>query len=909
MSLVGFVGPLRSFLRSLLSCIYAIFTAGLQKVYSLSSLPHGPPRSVRNNQPRYPDWSKKSCEGPSTAWQFWSGEATLAHSPLSEYVTGNVAGRQIWTYQGGLNQELTTETSFDPCENANPDDIPYRSQMRSTTQTKRAQYNMMKGGKRGVDAAHEALVKGAEYWASIQCDDGHWAGDYGGPHFLTPGVVIATHVTQTNLSDSVKKGLRCYMLNHQQADGGWGIHIEGASGLFCTVLNYVALRLLGLNKDNDAIIKARTYIHDCGGAIRCPQWCKIWLSLLGVFEWDGIHPVLPELFLLPAWLPFHPGRLWCHSRMVYLAIAYLYGVRFRPAKSILSSDIINQLRSELFVCPYNDVKWKQSQNYCSHPSDTFHPVWWLQRIEKCVMGLVDRFHIPALRRRALKTIRKMIIFEDEFTNFINLGPVNKAMNMVCRYHINPDDDSLKRHMARLPDYLWLSEDGLKMAGEPGGQSWETAFSIQAMVAVSAATGLFTLNGANKVKGLTGSGEAERNMSVREAVVTSLRKGNDYMQEAQVRAEHPAITPNFRVDPKGGWGFSMGAQNWPVSDCTAEALISLFDLADAGLALIRLEEAVGVKDVRQGPTELSFIDDATSRFERWSDVIDKLKSTDGIVDEVRKQFKRSETSLSCGVGKQISLMRLVEGIEWILKNQNTCGGWSTYEPYRTTALLEYLNPTEVFGDVMIDYPWTECTASCVKALVMFNKRYPFLGRRDEIEKSVIKGCKFLLKRQEESGGWYGAWGVCYTYGSFFATSALKMASDSGLFQGGELAFDKCARFLMQHQLSDGGWAESFESCRLRRYVSGKEARQDGSSDVLSTSWAILTLLNCGVREDVVFDCAMELIISKQTNEGDFKQTGIAGQFNCTVGISYSTFRNSFPLMALAEYIKVNKFEQS
>ena len=41
-------------------------------------------------------------------------------------------------------------------------------------------------------------------------------------------------------------------------------------------------------------------------------------------EWGG-HQVIPaEMWLLPNWFPFHPGRLWCHCRMVYLPMCYLY---------------------------------------------------------------------------------------------------------------------------------------------------------------------------------------------------------------------------------------------------------------------------------------------------------------------------------------------------------------------------------------------------------------------------------------------------------------------------------------------------------------------------------------------------------------------------------------------------------
>lgn len=32
---------------------------------------------------------------------------------------------------------------------------------------------------------------------------------------------------------------------------------------------------------------------------------------------------------------------------------------------------------------------------------------------------------------------------------------------------------------RVPDYLWVAEDGMKMQGYNGSQSWDTSFAIQA----------------------------------------------------------------------------------------------------------------------------------------------------------------------------------------------------------------------------------------------------------------------------------------------------------------------------------------------------------------------------------------------------------------------------------------------
>ena len=36
-------------------------------------------------------------------------------------------------------------------------------------------------------SAGEAMKNGVDFYTGLQAEDGHWAGDYGGPLFLTPG--------------------------------------------------------------------------------------------------------------------------------------------------------------------------------------------------------------------------------------------------------------------------------------------------------------------------------------------------------------------------------------------------------------------------------------------------------------------------------------------------------------------------------------------------------------------------------------------------------------------------------------------------------------------------------------------------------------------------------------------------
>ena len=66
--------------------------------------------------------------------------------------------------------------------------------------------------------------------------------------------------------------------------------------MFGTALNYCVLRILGLDADHPMMIKARSFIHKHGGAVGIPSWGKFWLACLNVYDWEGLHPISPELW-------------------------------------------------------------------------------------------------------------------------------------------------------------------------------------------------------------------------------------------------------------------------------------------------------------------------------------------------------------------------------------------------------------------------------------------------------------------------------------------------------------------------------------------------------------------------------------------------------------------------------------
>nr|WP_305907541.1 prenyltransferase/squalene oxidase repeat-containing protein [Methylomarinum sp. Ch1-1]MDP4520303.1 prenyltransferase/squalene oxidase repeat-containing protein [Methylomarinum sp. Ch1-1] len=118
----------------------------------------------------------------------------------------------------------------------------------------------------------DALVKGMNFYSFLQSDDGHWPGDYGGPLFLLPGLLIAAYISETPFPQAHREMMKLYLFNHQNPDGGWGMHIEGESTMFGTVMQYVSLRLLEVDKNHQQLIRAREWIKKHGGATGIPSW-------------------------------------------------------------------------------------------------------------------------------------------------------------------------------------------------------------------------------------------------------------------------------------------------------------------------------------------------------------------------------------------------------------------------------------------------------------------------------------------------------------------------------------------------------------------------------------------------------------------------------------------------------------
>ena len=163
--------------------------------------------------------------------------------------------------------------------------------------------------------------------------------------------------------------------------------------------------------------------------------------------------------------------------------------------------------------------------------------------------------------------------------------------------------------------------------------------------------------------------------------------------------------------------------------------------------------------------------------------------------------------------RIPVERLHNAVDVILSLHNPDGGWATYENNRGYGWYELLNPSEVFGDIMIDYSYVECTSACVTALALFLQSGYTDYRYAEVKRAIEVGRVFLYSIQREDGSWYGSWGVCFTYGTWFGIEGLLAAGET---PSGSKGIKKAVTFLLSKQREDGGWGESYVACVDKAY---------------------------------------------------------------------------------------------
>jgi squalene-hopene/tetraprenyl-beta-curcumene cyclase len=141
-------------------------------------------------------------------------------------------------------------------------------------------------------------------------------------------------------------------LGHQREDGSWALYYDGPADVSTTIEAYVALRVLGVDAQHEAMRRALATIRTQGGASNARVFTKIWLALFGIYPWNGVPSLPPEMIWFPAWMPFNLYDFACWARGTVAPLTIV--IARRPVRDLgvdVSEIILEESRTQLQRVP------------------------------------------------------------------------------------------------------------------------------------------------------------------------------------------------------------------------------------------------------------------------------------------------------------------------------------------------------------------------------------------------------------------------------------------------------------------------------------------------------------------------------------------------------------------------------
>ena len=601
--------------------------------------------------------------------------------------------------------------------------------------------------------AGPALQRATARLLNLQGEDGGWEGEMVWCPMITAQWVLLQHIIGRPIEPERRRRLLRYLEQTRLPEGQWGLHDHSAPHLFVTTLVYVAARLLGVERDDRLIEPARRFLHQ-EGTLGIPSWGKFWLALLNLYDWSGLHPVLPELWSLPRRLPLHPSNWYCHTRLIYMAMAAIYARRFQtPVTPVIAS-----LREELFPQGFESIDFPANRDRLRQADLFAQPTTWLRGLYRGAQ-LVQRFHSKRLRAKSVDALIRQIKWELNTTDHTSISPVSGLLNILALWLHNPEDADCQRALKQADLWFWEDEDrGARMTGARSA-SWDTGFALQALAT------------APQLEGVT----------------DALQRGTVYLQQQQIDTSFPGFREAYRNDPKGGWCFAARWHGWPVSDCTAEAALGIIAADPSSVSPSELRDAVQFM-LRGQNRDGGF----------------------GSYESQRSRFDLERINPAEMFGESMTEHSYVECTASCLAALAACREHSPKVIDRTAERAMERADASLRRTQANDGSWRGVWGVQYIYGTFFGIRGLIAGGAEPNDPALRSACQWLLDRQRDDGGWGEHHSGCMT-GQYVAHHESQVIHTAwaliALLEAGDAdwtAITRGIRFLIDRQCADGTW---------------------------------------------------------------------------------------------------------
>ena len=530
------------------------------------------------------------------------------------------------------------------------------------------------------------------------------------------------------LTPEVASATAQWVRSRQRADGTWATFYEGPADLSTTIEAWVALRLAGDDVDAAHMRKAAEFVLDAGGIEASRVFTRIWMALFGLWPWEALPIIAPELVLLPPWVPLNIYDFGCWARQTVVPLT-IVGT-YRPVRPLPFG--IDELRTGVPVSPRAPFpSWK----------------WGFAAADR-VLHAYERRPLRALRRLALARAEQWIVQRQEADG--SWGGIQPPwVYSLIALHLRgyPLDHPVMRAGIEGFDGFTVWDDDGRRLEACQSPVWDTALAVTAV--------------------------ADAGVDASDPMVTSAAEwllGEEVGVRGDWAVRRPELAP-------AGWAFEFANVNYPDIDDTAEVGLALLRAGvDSSAAIARgMNWVVGMRsadggwgafDVDNTRTlcrELPFCDfgeliDPPSA-DVTAHVVEFLAAAGGprgAIDSgidwlLRSQerdgswFGRWGANHVYGTGAAVpalvaagmpaSSLPVQRAVEWLHRHQNSDGGWGE-------DLRSYRDPT-----------WRGRGASTASQTAW--ALLALLAARDT-SPAVTRGVDFLVATQRPDGDWDEPW---------------------------------------------------------------------------------------------------------------------------------------------------------